>query len=936
MIKNFLFAILLILVFVIILFADENLGKITGKVIDGSNGSTITDAVIRLEYLDKHSASEIYKGTLSDLDGLFELDNLKPGEYNLKIGFIGYKSKNIRLDLKAHDMLEFDIVLEMENSTTDTINIEATRLFNNESSILLKQKSSGNISDGISEQQIKRTPDAVASEVMKRISGISIVNDKFVFIRGTSERYSNATLNGTQLPSTEPDKKAFTFDLFPSNLLENIIVEKSFSPELQGNFSGGLVEMTTKDIPESFTLNFSTSGSFTSGTTSESNFLTYNAGQKNLLGINLGKDNGSRQLPSNFPNETMISTNFTNDQLISFGKELNNNWGQCKMKAPLNGGFQLSVGNRFNVLKNPLGIFGAYTYRNSFQNKSEVLNSFDETPNLYSTYSGDISTYKVIWGLLFNLCYKIGENHKISMKNSIIQNGEDATQTLQGYNPDLQKKLYSTQFKERNLQSFTLEGDHYLGKLSGMRIKWTASYSEAKRDEPDFKTMSYQRDPTSDNPFEAAITTGSLTFDGGSRLFSTLNDISRMAKTDFELPLKILNNFDIKFGTLANGTRRIFNARLFAPSFYNYTNIFTQQAIKRMSLDSIFNPDNIKDSVLYYSEYTRGSDSYQASDNLYSGYFMFDALYHKFRIIAGARMEYYEQRLNSFEDSYSQAIKVYLKNNDILPSINLIYRLNDNTNIRGSYYQTVSRPEFREIAPFGFTDFTTRDFVIGNTTDLHRTLIRNYDARYELFPEPGEILALSIFYKKIDAPIEEVYELTSGNPLKTFKNAPKGAENYGIEIEVRKNLKFISESLEGFSFNGNLSIINSKINLAGTTSLAGDKERRMQGQAPFALNLGLYYDNPVSGTSINLSFNKIGDRISEVGLGSLSNELEQGRDLLDFSFSQSVFKRIETKFMVNNLLNENQVFFSDINGKRVITKSYSTGISYGLTLTYKY
>lgn len=929
--RTFIFFLFILLLFGSIspLLSEDNFGKVMGKVYDETNGSVLSDAVIRIETINK--------GTASDLDGKYELDDLKPGDYKLKVSYVGYSSKFVDVSVKLNEVTTTDLILKPESSTVDTVTVTAERTNNNEASLLMKQQKSDKISDGISEQQIKKSPDAVASEVLKRVIGVSIVNDKFVYVRGVSERYSNTILNGVQMPSTEPDKKAFTFDLFPSNLLENLIISKSFSPDLPGNFSGGLVEITTKDYPDAFTYNLNTTTTFLSNTTSLNNFLTYNAGQSKILFFNSGLDDGGRKLPSNFPDQTLISSNFTNDQLINFGKEFRNNWGQDKRKAPMNGGFQISIGNKLNVLKNPFGFFVAYTYRNSFSNKNVQLNGFDEVNNLTTSFRGQNSLYKVTWGAIVNLAYKIGDNNKISLKNSLVVNGEDATQYLDGYTQDFQKKLYSTSFKQRTLKAFQLSGDHYLSKLGGTRFSWIASYSDARRDEPDYKTMSYQRDPTSEDPtYYAGITTGSLSFDGGSRLFTKLFDINRLVKADFEVPAKFFKSFHAKLGIMANGTRRNFSARLFAPQYYNYTNIFVQQEIGRQSIDSIFNPANIRDSALYYSEFTRGSDSYIARDNLYASYLMFDALVNKFRIVAGARMEYYEQILDSRSDSYANNVGVHLKNIDILPAINVTYLLNDKINIRGSFYQTVSRPEFREIAPFGFIDFNTREFVVGNSTDLHRTLIRNYDLRFETFPKAGEIVSVSLFYKKIDAPIEEVFLLTSGNNQKTFQNASNGAVNYGLELEVRKNLGFLDEQFKYVSFSGNLSLISSKLNLQGSGSLAGDKERRMQGQSPYSLNMGLYYDNPNTGTGVNILFNKIGDRISEVGLGNLSDEKEAGRDVLDFTLSQRFLQKFEIKFAAKDLLNQDYKFYETNSGKDVTTRLYSGGINYSLSLSYKY
>jgi len=314
--------------------------SIQGKITDATDSEPVIGAVIKVKGTTT--------GTLSDLDGTYKLDELTPGNYDLEINYIGYNSKLIKsVKVLSGEVTKLDVSLTIDGLTTEEITVESDATLSNEQSLLSEQKNSAKIQDGISEQQIKRAPDAAASDVLKRVIGVNIADNKFVYIRGTSERYNNTTLNGVLLPSTETDRKSFSFDLFPSKLLENIIIAKSFSPDLPGNFSGGLVQLNTKDFADQFTFNFETTGSFFTGTTSKGNFYSYDAGQDKILFFNSGMDDGGRSIPSEFP-----STKFSGPN--EYGKSLKNNWGQNERKAPANGGFQLSIGNNFSVLKNPL------------------------------------------------------------------------------------------------------------------------------------------------------------------------------------------------------------------------------------------------------------------------------------------------------------------------------------------------------------------------------------------------------------------------------------------------------------------------------------------------------------------------------------------------------------------------------------------------------
>lgn len=903
-------------------------GKITGKVLDGTNGSVLPDAVVKIE--------QVNKGTASDLDGKYTFENIASGELNIKASYVGYIAQDMKVNVKPGEVLNVDFVLQPEGTLTDTVTIEATRIQNNDAALLLKQQKAENIQDGISSQQIKRTSDATSSEVLKRVVGVSIVDNKFVFVRGTNERYSSTTLNGVILPSTDPDKKAFSFDLFPSNLLDNIVISKSYTPDLIGNFSGGLVQVTTKDFPDQLSVNLTTSSSYNSITTGK-DFLSYTAGESKILFFNSGRDNGSRELPSVIPGQTVLSSNFNVQEVKTFSKAFSNNWAQEKSSAPLNGGFQLSLGNNFLVGKsNNFGFFGAYTYSNSFSSKQTERKSYQGDDLIESEYKGSQSEYSVLWGGLLNMSFRAGENNKFSFKNTYVFNSEDKTDYQEGYYaPQTQdRRLYSTKFVERNMLSSQLSGEHFISKLGKLRITWRAAYSEADRNEPDYKTLRYQRETGTEGRFFSATSTGEPNSLGGGRFFSMLKDINRSAEGNFEFTFAPLKKLIVKSkaGVFYNRSSRNFGARLFAPKIVDANNFM----LIYESPDSLFRSENIDTNKILFYELTRQSDSYTATEDLAAGYLMLDIPIGKLRTVIGARLESNLSKLSSF-DQIGEPINRNVNKNDVLPSLNLTYALSPKINIRAGYYQSISRPEFREIAPFSFYDFTEQIFTIGNP-DLKRNLIRNYDLRFELFPQAGEIVSLSLFYKKFDSPIEEVFVPNSGgdNRIKTYQNATGGANNYGVELEARKNLGFIAKQLKFFSVNANVSIINSKVDLSGIGSTVTNLERRLQGQSPYTINMGLYYDNSDIGTSVNLSYNRFGKRISEVGLEGLSDIEENGRDVIDVSVIQKLFKNFEVKLSVKDILAQDYLFTQQVNGKDEMFKKFNAGTGYSLSLSFKY
>lgn len=922
---------------------EANESVIRGKVYDIVTSDPLPDAVIKIE--------ELKIGTASDIEGSYELKGLRPGSYSVKATYVGYKPKLVKVSVGKEETKIVDFILAPESSSVDTITVTADFTTGSDVGILLKQQKSEGIIDGISSQHIKRTPDVTSSDVLKRISGISIVQDKFVYVRGTGERYNNTLLNGSYLPSTEPDKKAFSFDLFPSVLLDNLTIAKSNTPDKPGDFSGGLVQLSTIDFPERFTYSLSVNSSLNSNTTGEK-FSTYNAGQKRIIFFNSGMDDGARLLPPDFPSEQISPDAFTPEQVQQFGREFRNNWLQTSRTAPFNGGFQLSFGHNINLLHNPLGIIAAYSYKNSFSNKSiekTEFNEFSTDSDTISSYRGNASEYSVIWGGVLNLNYKIGTSHKISSKNTYTLVSEDETQRLTGfYAPQLlERNLSATKFTQRNLLNTQLSGESYFPSLFRTTVSWQVNYSESERIEPDSKRMTYQRDMGTEDPFYAPIPRGSTTGNEavGGRFFANLRDINRGVGLDLSTVVPPLNqifppltgdggvfSLKLKLGILTNTTTRNFFVRNFAPVL----SLYAPFTINYEGLDSIFRTENVAPDKISYYEITSRNDAYNASQRLYAGYLMFDASYWKLRLVAGARLEHSHQRLDSYS-LLGEAVDKSLLNNDVLPSVNLTYQLTEAINIRAAYSQAVSRPEFREIAPFGYIDFGTLTYTTGNPDSLSRTLIRNYDLRFEFFPAAGEVLSASFFYKKFDAPIEEAFLPRSGDEkLKSFFNARNGAVNYGVELEFRKKLAFIHELLDNFTITGNLAFINSKVNLEGLTTTATEKERRLQGQSPYTVNLGLFYDNLTLGTSINVLYNKIGDRIAEVGLGGFNDIMEKGRDVLDVSASQRLPMNLEVKFSVKDILNQDYLYTQEVNGTEKVVHKYTGGINYSLGISYKY
>jgi outer membrane receptor protein involved in Fe transport len=892
----------------------QSTGQITGKVTDAANGEVLIGANVIID--------GTVLGAAVDLDGNYLIRNIPAGNCTVRFSLVGYAAKVVNnVVIEAGKTAKLDVILKEEVIQGEEIVVEATAILNSENAVLQQQRKAATIGDAVAADQIKRAPDATTGDALRRVTGVSIVDNKYVYVRGTSERYNNTLLNGAQLSSTEPDKKAYAFDTLPSNLLENTIISKSFTPDLPGNFSGGLVQINTIEFPEKLSIRVSTSGSYNTMATT-GNFRTYQGSKWDFWGF----DDGTRKLPSDISGKKVISTNYSKSELQTIGRSFNNIWNVTNQKAAPNSSYMLSIGNSTQLFGRSLGYIGALSYRNTYDKVDIVRNdyNFDGTPQF--EFKGDQYKFSVLWGGLLNLSYKLGDFHKVSFKNLYNRAADDEVVELHGNNYDNTSEQRNTglHFVTRSTYSGQLIGEHALPALAGLLWDWRASYSASKRDEPDYRQMSYGRNIGSSDPFVANVSFVPTPNNGG-RFFSNLNDANWGMASDLTLQV---SQAKLKFGGLFNNVQRDFSARSFAYK----TTLKTDYRLLYSSIDTLFAPQHLSAKGFEIDELTNKSDKYDASERLHAGYLMLDVPLRvsnrNLRLLAGARLENNEQKLNSF-DQQNRAVHVDLKNTDILPSINLTYSFSDATNLRAAFSQTVSRPEFRELAPFAFYDFSTVSVIYGNPA-LRRALVRNIDVRFETFPHVGEILSVSLFYKNFTDAIEEVIVPTT-ELSRSYGNADK-ARNYGFELEMRKSLRFLGAMFSDFSMTANYSWIQSQVDLKGTSTAIAKKNRRLQGQSPYMINLGLLYTELEHGTSISLLYNRFGKRITQVGSLYDDDVIEMPRDLVDLTLARSFAGHYELKVSAKDILSQEQEF---LQADRKV-KGNQKGSTYSMGLSVKF
>jgi len=901
---------------------SQQQGKISGKVTDSKTGETLIGLTVKITGANL--------GASTDIEGRYTLGNLNPGKYNLSFSYIGYQAKNItEIEVLVGKTTNLDVIMvEASSLALEEVVITATVRQESISALYAQQKNSISISSGITSELIKRTPDRNTSDVLKRVSGASIQENKFVIIRGLADRYNTSILNNAVLPSSEPDRKAFSFDIIPANLIDRIVVNKTASADLPGDFAGGVIQVITRDVPEENFLNASVSF----GYNNQSTFKDFTSNARNKYDF-LGFDDGSRKLPAGFPGSFQSYNPISNAEKAKFSAQVKNSYAEVSPMAIPNQNHQLTWGKRKD-LKNG-GSFGnvvSLSYRNSQNRAFAERKDYEFSGTPFYEYSEDITKYSSNIGLLANLAYIKGGN-KIAFKNMYNRSFEDNYTARTGFTTDniQDVRLNVSDLTTKSLINSQLEGEHQLGKKQ-IKLTWNLNYSNVQRDQPDQRSLDYRRSLGTQEPFR-------LIDRNTRRLFSNLDEDTYGAQAAVAFPVKLFNQQStVKIGALKQYKQRDFGARIFNYIFVG-PSVF-ERSFTSLPKEKIFEQTNISENGFVLSEFSNNTDSYNANSDLNAGFLLMDNKFgEKFRISYGARFEQFAQTLNAIDFS-GQAIAAKQDNFDVLPSANLTYSLNAKSNIRLSGSQTVSRPEFRELALFNYYDFISQTSVTGNP-NLKRAKIFNADLRYELYPSASEAFTVSGFYKNFNDPIEQLINSNSTPVVRgiNYLNADQ-ANSLGLELDIRKKLSFLGDKswLTNLTAFANASYIYSKVQGVGI-------DRPLQGQSPYLINAGLQYFSPKSAITFTSVYNRIGQRIFLVGYQGYPDIYENARDVLDLQLSKRVLKsQAEIKLNVGDILNQNTVFYqnNEGNSKKAyegasvdrLINSYRLGTNISLSFSY--
>lgn len=897
-------------------------GIITGKIVDEKTGEDLIGVTVKIK--------DGTNGTATDIDGTFKLE-MPPGKYDLQISYVSYQTKIIEGIVVVAGELTEPIHITLADAVNElggvTVNGTASR--GTSTALVLEQKNSAVMFDGISSDQMRKSPDRNTADVLKRVSGATI-QDNFVIIRGLPDRYNTAFLNGSPLPSSEPDRKAFAFDIFPAALLSDLKVIKTAMPSLSGEFAGGLIQVRTKDIPEKNFYSFSLGTTFNLITTF-GDFKKATGGNTDFFGL----DDGTRQLPTGFAsNSQMVEWGNLgqNDNLVNAARMLKNNFPIKSQIASPGFSFQFSMGHVVNLLPK--------TLQGKTKNKAEFGSVFALTYNTLQTYRetdrydyvGNVKNIEFVdkqynintsWGGIWNMAFILskenGANNRISLKNMFNVNTNDQVINRHGYVIDANSELksYNMLYTQNTLFSTQLNGEHVLPK-SKIKFEWGASYNRLHRIIPDYKILQYSRD-MSDTTYPYMVSfSGSVQSSNASRFFSDQLDNAYAGNFDFTLPFKIgPTRHELKVGSYLQYKSRDFQGRVFGYSTYGIGGS-DMSAISVSSLDTIFDNRHFSNEGLIIEEVTRKSDAYQYWSSIAAGYIQLENSFfeNKLKFIWGARLESFHQNLSTHSVADESPITVDSTVIDILPSMNIIYSFHPKFNLRVSGSQTVCRPESRELAPFTFYDFSLFALVGGNS-GLQRTKITNADLRLEWYPAGGQLISVTGFFKYFEKPIEKVLFTGATNRTFTYINVPD-AYSAGVELEYRFSIgSFIKDNksrfLNDLSFYGNFSYIFSNVNVLDTLS-GTQQNRAMQGQSPFIINTAISYNDSKYNFGIALAFNYIGTRIWTVGNEYYPTIMENPRPVLDLQLTKSFMKKkLDIVLNFKDLIASRAIFFQDTN-----------------------
>lgn len=913
----------------IMLFAKDSTkapGIVTGKVIDEENGDPVTSATVSIGN----------KNVVTGLDGSFTVSVI-PGSYTAAISSVGFGSKKITgINVQAGKSFELNITLVRNKNQLASVVVTSSVKKEGVASLYARQKNSAAVSDGISAEQISRTPDNNAAQSLKRISGLTVQDEKFVTVRGLSERYNNVLLNGASLPSTEQNRRNFSFDIIPSGLIDNIVINKTATPDLPSEFAGGLVQVNTKDIPAANYITLSAGTGINTNSTGKE-IVSLRRSDKAWLGF----DDNRRTWWGKDWNRAEYSPHYYSgnwEKAAEMNRRIPNNWGLVRYKYQPQQSLQLALGRRFQLTEQSrIGLTIAGTYRN----ESLRVNEFSQFPNYYLYDSANNYQYNTAWGLIGNIAYQ-SRRHKLVFKN--LYNRKYSQESAVNYGKEFNYRVttvpggddvlyYSDVLVISDLRHHRLEGEHQL--LTHLKVDWSVDDIQINRDQPDTRSsIGYQANGPKGH-YEYILLEANGYLDRGNNIFnSKLTESKRNAALNISIPFTWKGQSQLlKAGYAGSFRKADFQSsamRLMAdPTAQGQEFHKTIFGIPDYQLQNFLQPGLL---TYRYASIAAGDggEDYTGKQDLHAAYAMADLQFLKrWRLIGGVRMENNFMKIHgvSYDKRTGNPVDSVMSYNpvDWLPSANLIYKLNTNMNLRLAYSKTTARADFRERSPFIYYDFRDRSVYRG-AIGLEDAFVENLDLRYEYYPSAGEVVSVSFFHKKFTRPVELIG--IGASPIQYFYFNLDESVNDGLEIDFRKKLGFIAPKLSWLQqlyLSGNFSwmkgdvkyspqaLMDAAANAGGTPGQApgATRDRPLQGLSPYAINASIGYDGKIIGATV--SYNRFGKRIVNGGFNPYQDQYENPRNVIDLQVSAKLLKeKLVARLNVNDLLQEDYIIYQNV------------------------
>ncbi|MDD7318995.1 MAG: TonB-dependent receptor [Prevotella sp.] len=890
--------------------------------------------------------------TITDVDGNFVLSGLKERQsYKLVFRSISYKSEEIDGVKATSDNAgtPLDVLMSVEEQSLGEVVVTGVERKNTETANVQALKASPIIVSNISAGEIKRTQDSNAGEVIRRIPGVSLIDDKFVMVRGLSQRYNNVWINGGAVPSSEADSRAFSFDMIPSSQIDNLTIIKVSSPEYPADYTGGFIMINTKEIPVKNEFNISVGGGWNDRSAFSDFYSTKGSGTDWL-----GFDSGLRSLNNGIKTglNTLGQNSGGNAMIDLAGNGLNNDWMVSK-KTPI-GELKVSadLGRSWQINGARLGMIASVNYTNEYRTYTNMINNFYDAYDVVNDRENPLRlstdnqyNHNVRLGAMLNFTYlSPSGNNKYQLKNIFNQIGNSRYTNREGISAQSEpEKSAEYYYRSRTTYTGQITGKHTFG---GDALDWSVGYAYANRRLPDRrKYILYNEDPNKRDEYIW------LYQNDISREWTSLDEHIISAQVNDEHQFAFGSWMPkLKVGAYGEYRTRDYYTRNFIYWYNSYGNNMPEGFRSTDMPTLLSNSDNFSADRLYLLEDVNKINDYSGRNTQGAGYISTTLPFGNLTVLAGLRYEWNQMELISntrqYEESHSSH---FYRHGDLFPSLNATYRFNDKVQMRMSYGRNVNRPEFREVSPSVYYDFDLASDVQGNF-NLKNCYVDNLDLRFEWYPGRGEVISIAGFYKHFNSPIEWVYTMSGGTDvIYSYKNA-KSADNFGVELDIRKSLDFIG--LRDFSWSFNGSLIHSRVRFEQGSM---EYDRAMQGQSPYLVNTGLFYKNEKLQLDVNLLYNRIGKRIVGVGrtMGGgetdksvkVPDSYEMPRDALDITAAKRFGSHFEIKLGVRDIFNQNIEFkqfsklvYPDGTNKEIhqTTRKYKPGRNFSLTATYKF